>query len=192
MAPREVQEKKYPPEVNYFEVFKGMIRVSPLGAAFHILMAILLITGLMIDLLGPWLGGWLHPIRSIAHGYVGAIFVLVFAAYMGKVLSKKSMRMVLTAANYADFVFCIILIITGITMSSVNAPWIDWFPELAEALFPLASYAPAVHVITTYIWIAFSVVFQGGMLHGLASLYLISHLKKKQKIKRSGSEQKCE
>lgn len=188
MTPSEVQEKKYPPEVNYSKVLKGMTRVSPLDTAFHTLMAILLITGLIIDLLGPWLGGWLHPIRSIAHGYIGALFVLVFAAYIGSVLGTKRMRTVLTATNYVDFVFYIILIITGVTIASVNTPWIDWFPGLANVLSPLASYAPAIHVVVTYVWIVFSVVFPGGMLHGLASVYLISHLRKKRNITRSGGE----
>ena len=185
MTDKQVPRKKYPPEVNYSSVLKGMTRVSFLDTAFHILMAILLITGLIIDILGPWLGGWLHSIRTIAHGYIGAILVLVFAAYVGSVLGSKKMRTVLTVTNYVDFVFYIILIITGVTIASVNEPWIDVFPGLANTLSQLASYAPAIHVAITYIWLLFSTVFPGGMLHGLASVYLISHLKKRVKA-RSG------
>ena len=72
---REVTRKKYPPEISYVKVMKEMIR---LDFGFHALMAILLITGLIIDLLGPWLGGWLYSVRSIAHGYVGTLYILVF------------------------------------------------------------------------------------------------------------------
>jgi len=180
---KQVPKKKYPPEVNYSTVLKGMIRVSWLDLAFHSLMTILLVTGLIIDLLGPWLGGWLQQIRSVAHGYIGAIFVLVFAAYIGSAIGVKRMRTVLTVTNYVDFLLYIVLIISGITIASVNRPWIDWFPGLASALSPMAQYTPTIHVVTTYIWIVFSVVFPGGFLHGLASVYLISHLKKKTSTK---------
>jgi hypothetical protein len=181
---REVPKKKYPPEVNKSTVLKGMIRTSPLDTIFHALMAILLITGLIIDLLGPWLGGWLFAIRSIAHGYIGALFVVVFILYLIGVAVSKGMRMVLTATNYVDFLLYIILIITGITIASPNKPWIDLVPGLAEALAPLALYAPMIHVTTTYVWIVFAIIFPGGILHGLASVYIISHLKKKYKTKK--------
>lgn len=180
---KQVPKKKYPPEVNYYTVLKGMKRVSWLDIGFHSLMAILLITGLIIDLLGPWLGGWLQQIRSVAHGYIGAIFVLVFAAYVGSVVGVKRVRTVLTVTNYVDFLLYIILIVSGITIASVNRPWIDWFPGLANALSPMVQYAPTIHVLTTYTWIVFSVVFPGGLLHGLASVYLISLLKKKARTK---------
>ncbi|UCE15909.1 MAG: hypothetical protein JSV12_08645 [Candidatus Bathyarchaeota archaeon] len=182
---KKVPKKKYPPEMNYSIVLKGMGRTSPIDVTFHLLMAILLITGLIIDLLGPWLGGWLSSIRSIAHGYVGALFVLVFIVYLIKVAYSKKMRTVLTVTNYVDFLFYIILTVTGITMASVNWPWINLVPELADALSSIAVYAPAVHVALTYVWIVFSTVFPGGILHGLASVYLISHLKKKYKNRRS-------
>ncbi len=181
---REVQKKKYPPEVNYSTVLKGMARESLVDIGFHTLMAILVITGLIIDLLGPWLGGWLASIRSIAHGYIGALFVLVFIVYIIKIAISKKMRTVLTVTNYIDFLLYIILIITGITIASPNRPWIDLVPGLAEALAPIALYAPMIHVTTTYVWIVFAIIFPGGILHGLASVYIISHLKKKYKTKK--------
>jgi hypothetical protein len=181
---KEVPEKKYPPEVNYSTVLKGMARTSPLDIAFHLLMAILLITGLIIDLLGPWLGGWLSSIRSIAHGYLGALFVLVFIVYLIVMVFSKKMRMVLTVTNYVDFLLYIILIITGIAIASPNKPWVDLLPGLSVTLSPIAQVAPAVHAVTTYVWILFAIIFPGGILHGLASMYLISYLKKKQKTMR--------
>ena len=184
MTTKQVAKKKYPPETDYSTVLKGLARVSWLDTGFHTLMAILLITGLVIDLLGPLLGGWLLLIRSMAHGYIGAIFVLVFAAYIGSVLGSRKMRTVLTVTNYVDFVFYIILIMTGITIASPNKPWIDWFPSLANVLSPIVWIAPTLHVATTYVWIVFSTVFPGGILHGLATVYLISHLKKKSKTER--------
>ncbi|NWG10992.1 hypothetical protein HXY33_04485 [Candidatus Bathyarchaeota archaeon] len=185
---KEVPEKKYPPDVDYSTVLKGMNRVSLLDTTFHTMMGILLITGLVIDLLGPWLGGWLHPIREYAHGYIGALFVLVFAAYIGSVLGKRKTRTVFTVTNYVDLVFYIILIVTGVTTASINSPWIEWFPGIANVLSPLVVYAPAIHVVITYIWIAFSIIFPGGLLHGLASTYLIAHLKKKTKIVKTREE----
>lgn len=182
---KEVPKKKYPPEVGYTTVLGGMMRTSVVDLAFHTLMAILLITGLIIDLLGPWLGGLLSPIRSIAHGYVGALFVLVFIIYLVKLAYSKKMRMVLTVTNYVDFLFYIILVITGVTIASVNWPWSDLFPGLSDTLSPIARIAPAMHIATTYLWIVFSLVFPGGLLHGLASVYLISHLKKRFKAVRS-------
>lgn len=176
-APR----KKYPPEVTKTTVIKGMLRTSLLDSAFHLLMAILLITGLIMDILGPWLGGWLHWMRQIAHGYLGAFFVLIFIVYLAKILYSKKMRTVLTATNYVDFLFYIAFVITGITIASVNSPWITYIPELAEVLAPIASYAPTIHITGTYVWILFSTVFPGGFLHGLASVYLIRHLKKRSK-----------
>jgi hypothetical protein len=92
------------------------------------------------------------------------------------------MRTVLTATNYVDFLFYIILIITGVTLASANTPWIEFIPQLRGILSPIAPLAPAIHVAATYVWILFSLVFPGGLLHGLASVYLISHLKKRFKL----------
>jgi hypothetical protein len=178
---KEVAEKKYPPEVNYSTVFKGLVRMD---IGFHLLMAILLITGLIMDLLGPWLGGWLSSIRSIAHGYVGILFIIVFIIYIVRIAYSKRIRMVLTATNYVDFLFYIILIITGVTVASANRPWIDFIPGLFDVLSPIARFAPAIHITLTYVWIVFSTVLPGGILHGLASVYLISRLKKESRTKR--------
>lgn len=183
---KEVQRKKYPPKVDFTAVLKGFKYVSLLDLTFHSLMATLLVTGLIIDLLGPLLGGWLEPIRSIAHGYIGALFVLVFVAYIGNVAYSKKMRMVLTSTNYVDFIFYTVLIITGIARASINQPWVDLFPTLVTVFAPVAIYAPQIHVITTYVWIVFSIVFPGGLLHGLASVYLITYLKKRRQGRLEG------
>lgn len=179
---KEVPEREYPPKVDYSAVVKGMRRVSVIDLAFHVLMATLLITGVVIDLLGPLLGGWLLLIRSVVHGYLGALFVVVFVVYGAHVAYSKKMRTVLTATNYVDFLFYIILIITGVTLASANTPWIEFIPQLRGILSPIAPLAPAIHVAATYVWILFSLVFPGGLLHGLASVYLISHLKKRFKL----------
>jgi len=173
---REVQRKKYPPEMSYIRILKEMIR---LDIGFHALMAILLVTGLIIDLLGPWLGGWFSPIRQILHGYIGAIFVLVFVVYLVSVAYSKKMRMTLTVTNYVDFLFYVVLIVTGIAVASPNKPWVDLFPGLPNTLSPLVPYAPTIHTAVTYVWIVFATVFPGGMLHGLACTYLIEHIRRR-------------
>ncbi len=241
---REVPEKKYPPEVKYSKVLKGIAGTSLVSSAFHHLMGILLITGLIIDLLGPWVGEWISSIRSIAqsyvgayfngyvgtlfvvifivylayrglyaqrtktavaatlfvdflfyialvvtglfaHGYVGSLYILVFIIYVLSIGVFKRVRMVFTVTNYVDFLFYFVLIITGMTMSSAVKPWVDLFPGLFDVLSPIAPYGPAIHVVATYVWIVFSTVFPGGILHGIASVYLISHLKKRSKAERS-------
>ena len=153
-APR----KKYPPEVSKTTVIKGMLQTSLLDSAFHLLMAILLISGLIMDILGPWLGGWLLWIRQIAHGYLGTLFVLIFIVYLAKMLYSKKMRTVFTATNYVDFLFYIAFVITGIAIASANSPWVTIIPELSEALAPIAAYAPTIHITGTYVWILFSTV----------------------------------
>jgi len=170
--------------MSYTGIMKGMVREWLFGVVFHTLMAILLITGLIIDLLGPWLGGSLLSIRSIAHGYVGAVFVLVFIVGVIGLAFWKPMRMVMTVTNYVDYLFYAILIVTGVTTASQNKPWIDIIPGLSATLSPMAPNAPAVHALITYSWIVFSTVFPGGFLHGLASAYLVSHLKKRPKTMR--------
>lgn len=241
---KEVPEKKYPPEVSYSAVTKGIVGTSLVSSAFHHLMAILLITGLIIDLFGPWVGQWISStqlfaqeyvgalfnnlagvlfilvfivylvyrglyaqmkapiavtlfidllfyiamvtIGLFAHGFVGALFILVFVIYIAKIVVFNKERMVFTVTNYIDFLLYFILIITGMTLSSLSKPWVDLFPWLFDVLAPIAFYGPAIHILITYVWIVFSAVFPGGIIHGIASAYLISHLKKKSNAEKSG------
>lgn len=160
-----------------------MIRTSVVDTTFHALMAILLITGLIMDLLGPWLAQWLPLVRSVAHGYVGTLFVFVFIIYLIRIAILKRIRTVFTATNYVDLIFYAILVITGVTIAAANWPWIEVIPWLLTTLSAISIYAPTIHIAITYIWVVFSVVFPGGILHGLASVYLISYLKKRFKTK---------
>jgi len=178
---KQVPNKKYPPEFNATNIMKGMARTSPVDILFHSLMAILAVTGLVIDLLGPWLGGWLLTIRSVAHGYVGVLFIFVFIIYIIHIASSKKMRLVLTKTNTVDFVFYIILIITGVIVAAPNAPWVDVIPGFAEALLPIAPYAPSLHVALTYIWIVISLITPSGILHGFACTYLLKHFRRSKK-----------
>jgi len=180
MAKRDIKEFEYPPKVNYTEMLKGMWRVSKVDMAFHGSMTILLITGLMIDLLGPYLGGSLSLVRSIGHGYIGVFLILVFIPYLAKVLINKEMRMLFTAVNYLDFLLYGVLIITGISIAAPNKPWVDLLPWLPSALQPIAQNASVLHTVVTYVWLLTSIVFPGGFLHGIACQELMSHLSKRQ------------
>jgi hypothetical protein len=175
---KQVPNKKYPPDFTVTNITKGMVRTSPVDFMFHLLMAILLITGLVIDLLGPWLGGSLLTIRSIAHGYVGVLFILVFIVYIVHIASSQKMKMVLTQTNFVDFVFYIILIITGVIVAAANSPWIDIAPWLSEAFSPIGAHPQALHVTITYIWVLISLVTPSGLLHGFACTYLLTHLRR--------------
>ena len=175
---KEVQPKKYPPDFTLTNITKGMIRTSSVDFLFHLLMAILLITGLIIDLLGPWLGGSLLTIRSVAHGYVGVLFIIVFIVYMLRITYSKKMKMVLTQTNFVDFVFYIILIVTGIMVAAANSPWIEIAPWLSEGFSLIGAHPQALHVTLTYIWVLISLVTPSGLLHGFACTYLYTHLRR--------------
>jgi len=179
--PKNVKEFEYPPKVTKGRVLKGLWQASKLDALFHSLMAILLITGLVIDLLGPVLGGSLSPIRQIFHGYIGVIFVIVYPLYLIRIAITKKVRMLMTAINYIDFLLYAILLVTGVTIASANQIWVDTLPWLATGLSGLRQYAPPLHTITTYVWLLVATVFPGGFLHGIATMYLPSiHKKEKQ------------
>ena len=83
---KEVKEFEYPPKVTLTGVLNGLWQTSKLDLLFHSLMAILLITGLAIDLLGGFLGGALAPIRQILHGYLGAVFTIIYPFYLIKIM----------------------------------------------------------------------------------------------------------
>lgn len=180
MANRDIKEFEYPPKVNYTNMLKGMWRVSKADMAFHGSMTILLITGLTIDLLGPYLGGSLSWVRSIGHGYVGVFLILVFIPYLVKVIINKEMRLLFTAVNYLDFLLYIILIVTGISIAAPNKPWIDLLPWLPGALQPIAQNASTLHTLVTYVWLVTSIAFPGGFLHGIACTDLVTHLRNRR------------
>ena len=171
---KDVKEFKYPPKVTKSGVLKGLWQTSKLDMFFHGLMAILLVTGLIMDLLGVFLGGLLAPIRQIAHGYIGVLFVIVYPIYLIKILITRKMRMLMTAVNYIDFLLYIILIVTGVTIASTNQIWVDTLPWLSSALNGLRQYAPAIHTLATYVWLLVSILLPGGFLHGIATVYLVS------------------
>ena len=175
---KQVSTKKYPPDFTVTNLTKGMLGTSRVDFLFHLLMAILLITGLVIDLLGPWLGGSLLLIRSVAHGYVGVLFILVFIVYVVRIAASKKMKMVLTKTNAVDFVFYIILIVTGVMVAAANAPWIDIAPGLAAAISPMGAYTQALHVSLTYIWVLISLLTPSGLLHGFACTYLLVYFRR--------------
>lgn len=153
---------------------KGWWQTAKVSMIFHLLMAILLISGLIIDLLGVFLGGLLSPIRSVIHGYLGTALVIVLPIYFIQVIVTRKTRILLTTANYVNFVLYFLLILTGITIASVNQVWVDTLPWLSSSLSDLRPYAPTIHTVATYAWLLFSTLFPGGFLHGIAVSYLIS------------------
>jgi hypothetical protein len=171
---KDVTQFEYPPKVTLGSVLKGLWQTSKLDLLFHSLMAILLVTGLAIDLLGVFLGGALTPIRQILHGYIGTIFTIIYPFYLIKILVTRKMRLLLTGINYLDFLLYTILIVTGVTVASANQIWVDTMPWLTDALSSLRQYAPAVHTVTTYVWLLISTLLPGGFLHGIATAYIIS------------------
>jgi hypothetical protein len=170
--PRNIEELHYPTRVTLAEVLRGMWRASKIDVTFHGLMAILLVSGLLIDLLGKTLGGNLATTR-VLHGYLGAVFILVYIAYIIKILSTKRIRMLMTAVNYADFILYTLLILTGIVVSSLSYPWSVYLPTLQTLVYPVASVASTLHTITTYVFLVVSIFLPGGFLHGIATGYLI-------------------
>jgi hypothetical protein len=170
--PKNVEEFEYPSKVTFGGVLKGLWRTSKLDTTFHSSMAILLVTGLLIDVLGVVLGGALAPIRQILHGYLGVLWTILLPIYLVKILATKKMRMLMTTTNYVDFVLYLILLVTGVTITSANQIWVDNLPWLTSALSDLRPLAPALHTVTTYLWLLVSILFPGGFLHGIATTYL--------------------
>lgn len=179
---KEVKELEYPTKVTLGIVLKGLWQTSKLDVIFHSLMAILLISGLLIDLLGVVLGGSLYSIRQIAHGYVGTLFVIIYPIYLIKILVTKKTRILMTAINYIDFILYAILILTGVAVASANQVWTDLLPWLAPALSSIREHSPAIHTIVTYLWLLASTLIPGGFLHGIATDYLIRSQKSKKVI----------
>ena len=171
---KDVTEFEYPPKATAADCLKGLWQTSKLDMIFHTLMAILLITGLAIDLLGAFLGGALAPIRQILHGYLGTVFTIIYPFYLIKILATRKIRMLMTGINYLDFLLYTVLIVTGVTIASTNQIWVDTLPGLADTLSGLRQYAPAIHTITTYVWLLISTLLPGGFLHGIATAYLHS------------------
>jgi hypothetical protein len=171
---KNVKEFKYPSKVTSSGALKGWWQTAKVSMIFHLLMTILLVSGLVIDLLGVFLGGLLSPIRSIVHGYLGTALVIVLPIYFIQVIVTRKTRMLMTAANYVNFVLYFLLILTGITIASVNQVWVDTLPWLSTSLSGFSSYAPAIHTVSTYVWLLFSTFSPGGFLHGIAVSYLIS------------------
>jgi hypothetical protein len=179
---KDVKEFEYPTKVTQTKALVGLWKTSKIGTIFHLLMAILLISGLVIDLLGVFLGGMLSPIRSVIHGYIGTVFVVVFPLYLIQVIVTKKIRMLLSAVNWINFVLYAVLILTGISIASVNQIWVDTLPWLSTALSGVRQIAPAIHAVVTYGWLLFSIIFPGGFLHGIATAYLIRIQKGKREV----------
>lgn len=170
--PRNIKEFTYPTKVTLAEVLRGMWRTSKADVTFHSLMAILLISGLAMDLVGGLLGGSLSSTRVI-HGYLGAAFVFAFIIYLAKVLVSKKTRMLMTPVNFLDFALYLVLIITGIVVSAPSYPWSVYLPSLATLVYPMAPIASVLHTIMTYVFLLVSILLPGGFLHGIATAYLI-------------------
>ena len=166
--PRDVKDFEYPPKVSCH----GLWRTSKLDFLFHGLMAILLVSGLVIDLLGAYIGGSLLLVRRIGHGYLGVALVVLYPFYLIKLVGSKKSRMLMTAINYIDFVIYAVLILTGIAIASVNQPWIDVMPWLGDAISVLRVNATTIHTVTTYVFLLVSILLPGGFLHGIASMFL--------------------
>jgi len=182
---KDVKEFEYPTRVTLTRALKGLWK-EKISMLFHVLMAILLITGLAIDLLGVFLGGWLSSIRTVAHGYVGVALVIVFPIYLVKVIATRRMRMLMATVNYIDFALYALLILSGIAIASANQPWINTFPWLPSALGYFRQIAPTIHTVTTYAWLFISMLFPGGFLHGIATGYMILIYRGKEHEKAEG------
>ena len=170
--PRDVKNFEYPPKASTAVALKGLWQTSKLDFLFHGLMAVLLVTGLVIVLLGAYIGGSLLLVRRITHGYIGVALVVLYPFYLVKLLAQKKSRMLMTAINYIDFVIYAVLILTGIAIASVNQPWIDVMPWLASSLGVIRVNSTVIHTVTTYVFLLVSILLPGGFLHGIATMFL--------------------
>ena len=82
-------------------------------------------------------------------------------------------RMLMSPVNWINFVLYAVLIVTGVAIASTNQIWVDTLPALVDALAGIRPLAPAIHTVTTYAWLLFSILLPGGFLHGIATFYLV-------------------
>lgn len=178
---KDVKEFEYPSKVTKSGAIKGLWQASKISTIFHLLMTVLTISGLLIDLLGDVLGGSLFTVRQVFHGYVGVVFVVILPIYLIQIIATKKTRMLMTTTNYVNFILYLILLVSGISIASANKPWIDAIPWLFNSLSSIRQITPMLHTFTTYLWLLISLIAPGGFLHGIATAYLISINKRKNK-----------
>jgi hypothetical protein len=182
---RTVEEFEYPvkaknPLLGIF-LFRMMFKPWPILWLFHISMALLLTTGLVMNLVGPQV--LFHTPEYLLlrqfHGYIGAIFTITFVLYLGVIVINKNFRALRESINYIEIVFYAGLALSGFSFSSIFNP--------GNLLPFLAPYATLVHTfLLTYGWMAASLLGGGGMVQGVASIYfLIERARSRTRI-RSG------
>jgi hypothetical protein len=171
---REVKDFKYPVEAGPFKALSIMFKPMPFLLLFHISMGLQLISGLIMDLAAPWIGG---PLLRQFHGYVGVFFTIMFIVYVGIIAINKDFRALREPINYVEMVFFAALIIFGFALR---------FPRLLPVLNQITPF----HCnLLTLGWVAVSVLGGGGMIQGLASMYYLitrgrTHVQFRPKVER--------
>ena len=155
---REVKEFKYPVESGPLKALVDMFKPIPVLLLFHVSMALLLVTGLVMDLLGRWIGVYS---LQVFHGYVGTFFAIMFVVYVGIIVINKDFRALREPINYVEMVFYAALILFGMAIK---------FPALLPFLGPISPFHCS---LLTYGWVVVSVLGGGGIVQGLASMYFI-------------------
>jgi hypothetical protein len=155
---REVEDFKYPVKAGSLQALATMFKPMPFLLLFHISMGLQLISGLIMDLAAPWIGG---PLLRQFHGYIGAFFTIMFIVYVSIIAINKDFRALREPINYVEMVFFAALIIFGFALR---------FPRL----LPFLNQITPFHCnLLTLGWVAVSVLGGGGIIQGLASMYYI-------------------
>jgi hypothetical protein len=180
---RNVEEFEYPvraknPILDIF-LFRLVFKPWSILWLFHISMALLLTTGLVMNLIGPRVLFHTSEYSLLRqfHGYVGAIFTIMFILYLGIIVMNKNFRALRETINYIESVFYAGFIVSGFSFSTIFNP--------GNILPFLAPYATLVHtLLLTYGWVAASFVGGGGMVQGVASIYfLIERARSRHRIR---------
>lgn len=135
-----------------------MFKPSLVLLLFHTTMALLLVSGLVIEFLGFWIGTYTF---RVFHGYTGMLFFIIFVIYLGIIAINKDFRDLREPINYVEIGFYALLTIFGAAIK---------FPTLLPFLNPIS---PFHCTVLTYGWLAVSVVGGGGIVQGLSSIYFI-------------------
>lgn len=161
---REVKEFKYPVEAKPLGALADTLSIRmlfkpmPFLWLFHLSMGLQLMTGVIMDLAGLWIGT--HLLRQI-HAFAGAFFAIMFVVYVCIIAINKNFRALREPINYIEMVFYAGLIFFGLTMS---------FPGQLPFLIPIT---PFHCTLLTYGWIVVSVLGGGGIIQGLAGIYFL-------------------
>jgi uncharacterized membrane protein (Fun14 family) len=162
----EENEFTYPVESTSAEALadsltiKMLLKKLPILWLFHFSMGVQLVSGLIMQFVGPWAG---TNFLRFFHGFVGAFYIITFLLYIGKIAVNEDFRLLREPINYIEILFYLGMIILGLASSS-------FLPGLLPFLGPITSFHCT---LLTFGWIAVSIFGGGSVVQGLSAIFFL-------------------